>query len=107
NWQNTPSSQVASSELSHIFTKRLSTPQGFANGGEVTAPDISRDMAPITETIQNPYTSLPTEENESNENNKDDNAKLEALAQEIYYRLRQRIEIERERQGKYVGRLPW
>ncbi|MDB9444327.1 hypothetical protein PN497_23655, partial [Sphaerospermopsis kisseleviana CS-549] len=110
NWQNAPSSQVASSEpsqASHIFTKRLSTPQGFANGGEVTAPDISRDIAPITETIQNPYTSLPTEENESNENNKDDNAKLEALAQEIYYRLRQRIEIERERQGKYIGRLPW
>jgi hypothetical protein len=103
NWQNSPSSKFASSSTpSQIFTKRLPTPQGFANGGEVIAPDISRDIAPITETIQNPYASSPTAENDDQ-----DDGKLEALAQEIYYRLRQRIEIEKERQGIYVGRLPW
>jgi hypothetical protein len=32
---------------------------------------------------------------------------LEAIAQEIYGLLRQRLEIERERQGHYSGRLPW
>ena len=105
NWQNSPSSQVSSfSTPSNVFTKRLSTPQGFANGGEVIAPDISRDIAPITETIESPYSSLPTEKNDDNE---DDDGKLEILAQEIYYRLRQKIEIEKERQGKYIGRLPW
>ena len=105
NWQNSPSSQVSSfSTPSNVFTKRLSTPQGFANGGEVIAPDISRDIAPITETIESPYSSLPAEENIDNE---DDDGKLEVLAQEIYYRLRQKIEIEKERQGKYIGRLPW
>ena len=105
NWQNSPPSQVSSfSTPSNVFTKRHSTPQGFANGGEVIAPDISRDIAPITETIESPYSSLPTEKNDDNE---DDDAKLEILAQEIYYRLRQKIEIEKERQGKYIGRLPW
>jgi hypothetical protein len=34
-------------------------------------------------------------------------AALETLAQEIYARLRQRLIIERERQGTYTGRLPW
>ena len=105
NWQNSPHSQFGSSSTpSNVFTKRLSAPQGFANGGEVIAPDISRDIAPITETIESPYSSLPAEKNDDNE---DDDAKLEILAQEIYYRLRQKIEIEKERQGKYIGRLPW
>ncbi|MBD2504702.1 hypothetical protein, partial [Anabaena azotica] len=103
NWQNSPSSQFASSSTpSPIFAQRLPSPQGFANGGEVIAPDISRDIAPVTETIQNPYASSPTEGNDDK-----DDGKLEALAQEIYSRLRQRIEIEKERQGIYVGRLPW
>ncbi|BCL35116.1 hypothetical protein [Nostoc sp. MS1] len=103
NWQNSPSSQFASSSTpTHISTKRFSQPQGYANGGEVLAPDISRDIAPITETIKSPDSSLPTAENDDNED-----GEIEALAQAVYYRLRQRIEIEKERQGIYVGRLPW
>ncbi|BAT52103.1 hypothetical protein NOS3756_10340 [Nostoc sp. NIES-3756] len=102
-WQNSPSSQFASSSTpTHIFTKRFSQPQGYANGGEVIAPDISRDIAPITETIQSPNSSSSTAENDDNED-----GAIEALAQAVYYRLRQRIEIEKERQGIYVGRLPW
>lgn len=40
--------------------------------------------------------------------NEDKSDKLEMLAQEIYSYLRQRLEIERERHGRYgSGRLPW
>ncbi|MHC5858426.1 hypothetical protein [Nostoc sp.] len=88
------------SESPQIFAKHLPSFRGFADGGEVTPPDISRAIEPITETIEN--TSLSSEGND-----KDDPAALEALAREIYHRLRQRIEIERERHGGYSGRLPW
>ncbi|MEH2048393.1 hypothetical protein [Nostoc sp.] len=88
------------SESPQVFAKHLPTPRGFADGGEVTPPDISREIQPITETIEN--TSLASQEDD-----KDDTANLEALAREIYHRLRQRIEIERERHGGYSGRLPW
>lgn len=32
---------------------------------------------------------------------------LETLAQEVYHRLRQRLELDRERHGFSSGRLPW
>jgi len=101
--QDSDSSQVSKSSLAtpQNFSQRLSSPQGFANGGEVTAPDISRDIAPITQTIQAPNSNV------DGDSENDDDEKLEALAYEIYQRLRQKIEIERERQGKYIGRLPW
>ncbi|MDZ8050645.1 MAG: hypothetical protein RMX68_021375 [Aulosira sp. ZfuVER01] len=99
NWQNPEYSQVLQSSASpQIFTKPLTSPKGFANGGEVIAPDIARDIQPITETIQSPSAAVPEA---------DESGNLEALAYEIYNRLRQRIEIERERQGIYFGRLPW
>ncbi|MBD2359084.1 hypothetical protein H6G41_31610 [Tolypothrix sp. FACHB-123] len=99
NWQNSSDSQSSQSSSSppQVLTKRLSL-QGFANGGEVQAPDIATDIAPITETIQNPSVANPAADESEN---------LEALAYEIYNRLRQRIEVERERQGIYLGRLPW
>ncbi|WP_392478232.1 hypothetical protein [Nostoc sp. C110] len=98
NSQNYEFSHV--SESPQIFAKHLPSPRGFANGGEVTAPDISREIQPITETIESASSSSPGDE-------KDDTADLEALAREIYHKLRQRIEIERERHGGYSGRLPW
>ncbi|MEH1794109.1 hypothetical protein [Nostoc sp.] len=98
NSQNYDFSHV--SESPPVFAKHLPTPRGFADGGEVTPPDISREIQPVTETIDN--TSLS-----SGETKKDDTGDLEALAREIYNRLRQRIEIERERHGGYSGRLPW
>ncbi|MBD2195870.1 MULTISPECIES: hypothetical protein [Calothrix] len=99
NWQNSADSQSyqTSSTSPQVFTKRLS-PQGFANGGEVKAPDIATDIPPVTQTIQNPSVANPEA---------DESANLEALAYEIYNRLRQKIEVERERQGIYLGRLPW
>ncbi|MEH2075141.1 MAG: hypothetical protein V7K57_12225, partial [Nostoc sp.] len=88
------------SESPQVFAKHLPSPRGFADGGEVTLPDISREIQPVTETIE----SVPSS---SQGDEKDDTADLEALAREIYHRLRQRIEIERERHGGYSGRLPW
>ncbi|MCW5317871.1 hypothetical protein GTQ43_30090 [Nostoc sp. KVJ3] len=88
------------SESPQIFAKHFPSARGFADGGEVIPPDISREIEPVTETIQSALSS-------SSEDDNDDTADLEALAREIYHRLRQRIEIERERHGGHSGRLPW
>ncbi|NMG10090.1 hypothetical protein, partial [Brasilonema sp. UFV-L1] len=85
------------SESPKVFTKNLVQPKGFADGGEVTKADINTKKQPITEMIEKP----------SSAKNEDDDANLEVLAREIYSRLRQRLEIERERSGVYSGRLPW
>ncbi|OYD93267.1 hypothetical protein CDG76_21580 [Nostoc sp. 'Peltigera membranacea cyanobiont' 210A] len=98
NSQNYEFSHV--SESPQVFAKHLLSARGFANGGEVTPPDISREIAPVTETIESASSF-------SQEDDKDDTADLEALAREVYSRLRQRIEIERERHGGSSGRLPW
>ncbi|MDZ7952619.1 hypothetical protein [Nostoc sp. DedQUE09] len=88
------------SESPQVFAKHLPSPRGFADGGEVTLPDISREIAPVTETIESASSF-------SQEDDKDNTADLEALAREVYSRLRQRIEIERERHGGSSGRLLW
>jgi hypothetical protein len=98
NNQNQKFSHVSQSP--QVFAKHLPSPRGFANGGEVTPPDISTEIESVTETIKSG--SLSPEEGD-----KDDTADLEALAREIYNRLRQRIEIERERHGGHSGRLSW
>ncbi|MEH2146667.1 hypothetical protein [Nostoc sp.] len=98
NSQNYEFSHV--SESPQVFAKHLPSARGFANGGEVTLPDISREIAPVTETIESASSF-------SQEDDKDHTADLEALAREVYSRLRQRIEIERERHGGSSGRLPW
>ncbi|MEH2226931.1 hypothetical protein [Nostoc sp.] len=98
NSQNYEFSQV--SESPQVFAKHLPSLRGFADGGEVIPSDISREIAPVTETIESASSF-------SQEDDKDDTSDLEALAREIYNRLRQRIEIERERHGGYSGRLPW
>jgi hypothetical protein len=89
-----------------ISTKRLPLIQGFADGGEVTESDIATDIEPITETIQRPADSNYSESSQE-EKNENESPDLETLAREIYSRLRQRLEIERERYGMYSGRLPW
>ncbi|MBC1236519.1 hypothetical protein [Nostoc sp. 2RC] len=93
---NNPNSE---SESSQFFAKHHAAPRGFAEGGEVTAP-ASANTESVSETVEN--TSVKREEE-----NKDDTADLEALAHEIYSRLRQRLEIERERHGGFIGRLSW
>ncbi|MBN3889597.1 MAG: hypothetical protein HWQ43_10630 [Nostoc sp. JL31] len=98
NSQNYEFSHV--SESPQVFAKHLPLARGFADGGEVTPPDISREITPVTETIESASSF-------SQEDDKDDTADLEALAREVYHRLRQRIEIERERHGGSSGRLRW
>jgi hypothetical protein len=75
-----------------------STVSRFASDDLPIARDIATEIEPITETISAP--APPAEK-------KDDPGELETLAREIYHRLRQRLEVERERQGIYNGRLPW
>jgi hypothetical protein len=89
-----------------ISTKRLPLIQGFADGGEVTESDIATDIEPVTETIQRPADSNSSESSQEKKN-ENESPDLETLAREIYSRLRQRLEIERERYGMYSGRLPW
>ncbi len=72
-------------------------PQGFAKGGEV-APDTFTPEKAIAHTIEAPASCCQ---------NKADSNDLEMLAREVYHRLRQRLELERERHGFYSGRLPW
>ncbi|MDZ8064470.1 MAG: hypothetical protein RMY64_02350 [Nostoc sp. DedQUE08] len=98
NSQNYELSHV--SESPQVFAKHLPSARGFADGGEVTPPDISREIAPVTETIESASSIFQ-------EDDKDDTTDIEALAREVYSRLRQRIEIERERHGGSSGRLPW
>jgi hypothetical protein len=83
-----------------ISPQYASQTRGFADGGEVTPSDISTKIEPITYTIESPTNSQKQEQN-------NDPAELEILAREIYHRLRQRLEIERERHGSYSGNLAW
>ncbi|MBW4595446.1 MAG: hypothetical protein KME46_21725, partial [Brasilonema angustatum HA4187-MV1] len=74
------------------------------------ASDISPDLKLITETIKSPFDES-FNSNSANSNlansKEDDEIALEALAREVYARLRQQLEIEKERQGIFTGRLPW
>ena len=83
----------------NIALKHLSSARGFADGGEVTPADVSIQTEPIAVTIEAPSSNNRTRNN--------DTAELEILAREIYHRLRQRLEIERERHGSYSGNLSW
>lgn len=84
-----------------ILPQYATLTRGFADGGEVTPSDISTTIEPITQTIESPLAN-PQPQSENN-----DPAELEILAREIYHRLRQRLEIERERHGSYSGNLAW
>jgi len=68
---------------------------------------IQRKRSPSVDASNPEATVTVTPSDESNNKaNFDEN--LNALAQEIYVLLRQRLEIEKERQGsRYQGRLPW
>jgi hypothetical protein len=92
---------VESRSSPRISPQYTSLTRGVAGSGEVTPSDISKTIAPITHTIESPI-SNPQQQPENN-----DPAELEILAREIYHRLRQRLEIERERHGSYSGNLPW
>jgi hypothetical protein len=97
-----PQSLDIESRSSPRISPQYTSPiKGFADGGEVTPSDISTTIEPITQTIESPINN-PQPEPENN-----DPAELEILAREIYHRLRQRLEIERERHGSYSGNLAW
>jgi hypothetical protein len=92
----------SSPSMSPTISPQYAIPiRGFADGGEVTPSDISTTIEPVTHTIESPIAN-PDQQAENN-----DPAELEILAREIYHRLRQRLEIERERHGSYSGNLAW
>lgn len=92
----------SSPSMSPTISPQYTSPiRGFANGGEVTPSDISTTIEPITQTIESPLV------NPQSQPANNDPAELEILAREIYHRLRQRLEIERERHGSYSGNLAW
>jgi hypothetical protein len=92
---------LESQSLPIISPQYTSPTRGFADGGEVTPSDIATTIEPVTQTIESPINN-PQSQPENN-----DPAELEILAREIYHRLRQRLEIERERHGSYSGNLAW
>ncbi|MEH1931198.1 hypothetical protein, partial [Nostoc sp.] len=78
------------------------------NQDKTLPSDISTDIKPFTETIKNSFDDSANSNNSNLANSKeDDEIALEALAREVYTRLRQQLEIEKERQGTFTGRLPW
>ena len=89
------------------------TPQGFRQD---IVENNSIDQHSLTKIQLDPSTSIDSETVKSREialsasdsELEDQSLALEILAQEIYNLLRQRIKLERERQGNnYSGRLPW
>jgi hypothetical protein len=91
-WQNqdytneSPSSTTTLAQPPSIYAKTM------------PSTDISTQPESVSTTIEVPTT---------NDRENDDAGELEILAREVYYRLRQRLEIERERHGTYSGNLPW
>ena len=83
----------------HIFAKHSPLVSNIDRREPSIDRVITTDAQPITETINNP--SVQTEAGTSQADD------LENLAREVYYRLRQRLEIERERQGVTHGRIAW
>ncbi|ELS33928.1 MULTISPECIES: hypothetical protein, partial [Pseudanabaena] len=86
------------------------TPTGLQRGNpnKDTNPTATIQRALDTDPLPEATVSVkPIEEqDEEDEDNLEHN--LETLAQEIYILLKQRLGIEKERQGnKYQGRLPW
>lgn len=91
---STVSTQAASTQSASMVQRR--SIQGFAEGGEVMSPPEPLDVS---------ETNSP--EAGSSDESEPSTSAIDTLAQEIYQRLRQRLEIERERCGLYSGRLPW
>ncbi|MEH2144170.1 hypothetical protein, partial [Nostoc sp.] len=112
NFNGVESNNQKSSGSPQVFAKHLPSEKGFTAGRKATPPDISRrEIKPVTQTIKNTYSSSRNDKDDKASSSKADDkvetADLQALAREIYNRLRHRIEIERERHGHYSGRLPW
>ncbi|MFM7885280.1 MAG: hypothetical protein ACKPCM_00975 [Pseudanabaena sp.] len=87
------------------------TPTGLQRGNPkqfANSPNIiqRKKMPSVDENLPEATVKVNPREDSDRDANFEEN--LNALAQEIYVLLRQRLEIEKERQGsRYQGRLPW
>ncbi|NMF59694.1 hypothetical protein [Pseudanabaena yagii] len=79
-------------------------PNQFTNSQSNT---IQRQQMPSAD-ANLPEATVKVNSRDDSDNDANFEENLNALAQEIYVLLRQRLEIEKERQGsRYQGRLPW
>ncbi|MEA5597104.1 hypothetical protein, partial [Rivularia sp. UHCC 0363] len=92
------SSQASSNSRKKLSQKHQYVPktQELDKGSKVEQNDFIQNKEKNSETINAP--------SDSKEN---DEMVFESLAREIYKKLRQELEIEKERQGSYLGRLAW
>ena len=87
------------------------TPTGLQKGNPNkitnTQPHtIQRESVPTP--LPEATVSVQPRQDQDNQDEMNFDQNLETLAQEIYILLKQRLEIEKERQGaRYQGRLPW
>ena len=87
------------------------TPTGLQKGNpnkitNTQSHQIQRKLS--TETLPETKVSMNPPQEQESEDEKNFSQNLETLAQEIYILLKQRLEIDKERQGsRYQGRLPW
>ena len=101
NLSNTKSfSPSNTSSISHKKLIKKNHPalnrQGLHQAFKAEQNNLSQNRESISETINAP----------SNSKDNDEMA-FESLAREIYKRLRQELEVEKERQGSFLGRLSW
>ncbi|MEM6400198.1 MAG: hypothetical protein AAF757_08165, partial [Cyanobacteria bacterium P01_D01_bin.116] len=103
NTQFSPQSQTSSvvQKMSNINHNYAPNKQELYTDAKVQANDIIQQDGNQVENIINQAMNTPSDSNEN------DKIAFESLAREIYKRLRQELEIEKERQGNYFGRLPW
>ncbi|PZO37080.1 MAG: hypothetical protein DCF19_19845 [Pseudanabaena frigida] len=87
------------------------TPQGLQKGNpNKTTNNLSNQIQHIQKKEGLPEANVSVNPPSTQDSNSEENfsKNLEALAQEIYLLLRQRLEIEKDRLGGgYQGRLPW
>ncbi len=88
------------------------TPAGLQRGNPNQSVNsqsntIQRQQMPSADASL-PEATVKVDSHDDRDNDANFEENLNALAQEIYVLLRQRLEIEKERQGsRYQGRLPW
>ncbi|GBO53279.1 hypothetical protein APA_1186 [Pseudanabaena sp. lw0831] len=87
------------------------TPKGLQKGNpnKITKTQSNTVQRELTyDTFPEATVSVETRQDQPNQGAENFDKNLETLAQEIYILLKQRLEIEKERQGaRYQGRLPW
>jgi hypothetical protein len=98
---------ASASEENHLDSRKPSRSEAIP---EYSSPFDSKDTAVDSKSAPaKEQDSAKEEASSKKEASQKENSSnnLEILAREIYSLIRQRLAIERERQGRYSSRLPW